>query len=52
MVLTIVIVVLLLLALGGGEWGHSSFGPWSWSPAAIILVVGLVLYLTGHVRLS
>jgi hypothetical protein len=50
MVLTILIIVLLVLALGGGRWGHSSYGPWSWSPAAIILIIGLILYFTGHVH--
>ena len=50
MVLMVLLIVLLVLALGGGRWGHSHYGPWSWSPAAIILVVGIILLLTGQVR--
>jgi hypothetical protein len=30
--------------------GHSHYGPWSWSPAGVVLVVGIILLLTGHVR--
>ena len=52
MLLTILFVVLLALALGGGGWGHSHYGPWSWSPAGIILVVGIILLLTGHVHFT
>ena len=40
----------MVLALGGGGWGHSLYGHWSWSPAAIILLIGVILLLTGHVR--
>ena len=52
MLLTILFVVLLVLALGGGGWGHSHYGPWSWSPAGVILVVGVILLLTGHVHFT
>ena len=52
MLLTILFVVLLVLALGGGGWAHSHYGPWSWSPAGIILVVGVILLLTGHVHFT
>lgn len=47
----IILIVLFILALGGGGWGHSQFGLAGWSPAAIILVVGLILLLTGHLHL-
>ena len=50
MLLTILLVVFLLIALGGSGWGRSRYGAWSWSPAAVILVVGIVLIFTGHVR--
>lgn len=50
MLLTILLVVFLLMALGGGGWGYSRYGGWSWSPAAIILVIGVILVFTGHVR--
>jgi ABC-type methionine transport system permease subunit len=48
--LTIILVVALLLALGGGGWGHSRYGYASWSPAGIILVVLLVMLFTGAPR--
>jgi hypothetical protein len=41
-------IVLLVFAIGGGGWGHSRYGAWGWSPAAIILVVLAVLFLTGR----
>ena len=49
--LIILFVVLFLLALGGGGWGRSRYGSMSWSPAAIILVVAVVLFFTGHLSL-
>jgi len=50
MLLTILLVVFFVMALGGGGWGRSRYGAWSWSPAAVILVVGAILIFTGHVR--
>ena len=50
MFLLILLIAIFALALGGGGWGHSHYGPWSWSPAGIVLVVGMILILTGHVR--
>jgi hypothetical protein len=47
MLLTILLVVLVIAVLGGG-YGHSRVGYVGWSPTAIILVVLLVLFLTGH----
>ena len=46
--LFIVLVVLFLLAIGGGAWGHSRGAYWGWSPAGIILLVAVVLLATGH----
>jgi hypothetical protein len=46
--LLIALLVVLLLALGGGGWGHSRYGYAGWSPAAVILLVLAVLYFTGH----
>ncbi len=46
--LTILLIVLLVMALGGGGWGHSRFGVMSWSPLDLVLVIFLVMYLTGH----
>jgi hypothetical protein len=47
MLMTILIVVLILALVGGGL-GHGRFGYAGWSPAAIILVILLVLLLTGY----
>jgi hypothetical protein len=49
MLMTILIVVLIVALLGGG-FGHGRFGVAGWSPAAIILLVLAVLYFTGHLH--
>jgi len=46
--LWVFLIILIVLALGGGAWGHSRQAYWGWSPAAIILVVLAVLYFSGH----
>jgi hypothetical protein len=46
-----ILVFLLALALGGGGWGHSRYGYAGWSPAGILLVVILVMWMTGHMRI-
>ena len=43
-----ILFVLLVLALIGGSFGHSRFGYAGWSPAGVLLVVLLVLFLTGN----
>jgi len=48
--LLILLVVLLVLALGGGGWGHSRYGYVGWSPAAVIVLILLALWLTGNAR--
>ncbi len=48
--ITIILIVLIVLALGGGGWGHSRYGAVGWSPLGIILVVGLILWFTGYLR--
>ncbi len=48
--LLIILIVLLVLSLGGGAWGHSRFGYAGWSPLGIILVLLVILYLTGNLR--
>ena len=45
--LTLLLVVLLLALVFGGV-GHSRFGYAGWSPAGVLLVVVLVLFLSGH----
>lgn len=49
--LIILMIVLFALALGGGSWGQSRYAHWSWSPAAVILMVAVVLFFTGHLSL-
>jgi hypothetical protein len=51
MLWTIIIVLLLLAAVGGGV-GYSRWGYGVFSPVLIIVVVGAVLYFTGHLRLG
>jgi hypothetical protein len=36
-------MILLALAIGGGQWGSKRFGYWVWSPAAVILLAGALL---------
>lgn len=48
----ILLIVLLVLALAGGGWGHRRYGYSSWSPLFIILAVAVVLYLTGHLSVT
>ena len=50
--ITMVILVLLVLALAGGGWGHSRYGASSWSPAGIILVIAVIMLLTGNLRIG
>ena len=44
------IVILLVLALVGGGVGHSRFGYAGWSPAGILVVILLILFLTGNLH--
>ena len=47
----ILLIILLVVALGGGAWGHGRFGYAGWSPLGIIVVLLVILYLTGNLRL-
>lgn len=40
--------ILLLVALVGGGLGHGRFGYVGWSPAGILIVILLVLFLSGN----
>ena len=42
-----ILVILLVLALVGGGFGHTRYGYAGWSPAGVILLVLLVLFFTG-----
>jgi hypothetical protein len=48
----IILVVLLFLALAGGGWGHSRYGYVGWSPAGLIVLVLVVMWVTGNLRLG
>ena len=49
--MTLILIILLVLLLGGGFWGYRTYGPGgglAW--VGIIQLIILVLYLTGHLR--
>ncbi len=48
--LLIILVLFLVLALGGGGWGHSRYGAVGWSPAGLIILALVVLWLTGNLH--
>jgi hypothetical protein len=48
--LLMILLVLLVLSLVGGGWGHSRYGYVGWSPAGIIVLLFVVLWLTGNVH--
>jgi hypothetical protein len=48
--ITILLIVLLALALGGGAWGHSRYGYAGWSPAGLLVLVLVVLWVTGNLH--
>ena len=45
----ILLLILLAIALLGGGLGHSRAGYAGWSPAAILVVILVILALTGRV---
>jgi hypothetical protein len=47
----IILIVLLVLALGGGGLGHSRWGYAGWSPAGILILILVILFLTGNLHL-
>lgn len=47
MLLTI-LIVLLVLSLVGGGFGQSRVGFVGWSPAGIIVVILIILFVTGR----
>ena len=49
--LTILLILLVILAIGGGAWGYSRFGYAGWSPLGLLLLVVLLLWFTGNLRL-
>lgn len=51
MLLTI-LVVLIILAIAGGGWGHSRYGYAGWSPAGLLVLIVALLWFTGNLRVS
>jgi len=49
--LLVFLVVLMVVAVGGGGWGYSRYGYVGWSPAGLILLVVLGLWLTGNLHM-
>jgi hypothetical protein len=50
--LLMIFVVLLVLALAGGGWGHSRYGYAGWSPAGLIVLLFVILWLTGNLHVG
>ena len=48
--LLILLLVLLVLALGGGGWGYSRWGAAGMSPAGVIVVILVLLWITGYLH--
>jgi hypothetical protein len=48
--MTILLIVLLIAAIGGGGLGFRRYGAASLSPLGLIVVVLIVMYFTGHLR--
>jgi hypothetical protein len=48
--LMIILFVVLIMALAGGGWGHSRYGYVGWSPAGLIILVLVLLWVTGNLR--
>ena len=46
--LLMILILLFVVALGGGGWAHSRYGYAGWSPAGILLLIILILYFTGN----
>ncbi|HEY4185355.1 MAG TPA: DUF3309 family protein [Polyangia bacterium] len=44
------ILILLVLSLVGGGFGHSRFGYAGWSPAGILLAILVIMLLTGNLH--
>lgn len=46
--LMIVLIVLIVLAVGGGAFGHNKYGWAGYSPVGILLVVLLLVLIFGN----
>lgn len=43
-----ILLILLVISLLGGGFGYRSAGPWGWSPAAILVVILVIMAATGR----
>lgn len=43
-----ILLILLVISLLGGGFGHRSAGVWGWSPAGILVIILVVMALTGR----
>jgi hypothetical protein len=48
--LLMIFVVLLMVSLAGGGWGHSRYGYVGWSPAGLILFLFVIFWFTGNLH--
>jgi hypothetical protein len=48
--LFMIFVLLLVVALAGGGWGHSRYGYVGWSPAGLIVLLFVIFWLTGNLH--
>jgi Protein of unknown function (DUF3309) len=49
--LTIILIICLVMALGGGGWGHSrGYGYVGWSPAGLIVLALVICWFAGYLR--
>lgn len=46
-----ILIVLLIVGLIGGGWGHSRYGYAGWSPAGIVLLVLFGFWITGNLHM-
>jgi len=44
----LLIIIALVVLLFGGSLGQERLGYWSWSPAALLVLVLLILWLSGR----
>jgi uncharacterized RDD family membrane protein YckC len=48
--LLLILIILLILALAGGGVGYGRYGYGGLSPAAIILIILVIVHLTGNLK--
>jgi uncharacterized membrane protein YtjA (UPF0391 family) len=48
--LLMIFVVLLMVSLVGGGWGHSRYGYVGWSPAGLIVLLFVIFWFTGNLH--